>query len=154
MNYYRVLLALLLLSLVKIAPALAEEPILGTWAVTDAKVAPWYDGGGAKPNIDPKLLHATLVFAKDSVKGPSAVACNKVRYTVNMIGPEDLFEGGLKNPAKDAAALGFKGGKITSINEGCLRSDADLEMDFPMIDKDTALFGLNNVVYTMKRAAH
>ena len=65
--------------------------------------------------------------------------------------PEGLFQGVLRNPAKDAAALGFKGDKITSVNEGCLKSDADLEMDFALLDEDTAMFGLDNVVYKMKR---
>src|SRR5579885_1359302 len=151
MNRYRWMPAVLLLSLAPTAPALAEEPILGTWTVISSQVAPWYDGGGAKPDVDPALAHATIVFAKDSVKGPRAVNCNKVKYTVSTVGPEDLFEGGLKNPAKDAAALGFKTDKITSINEGCLRTDADMEMDFAMIDKENAVFGLNNVVYKMKR---
>jgi len=135
------------------APALAESPMTGTWNVVDAKTGPWYDGNGAKPDIDPELAHAKIVLTNTSVQGPSAVGCAKVKFTVSTVPPEYLFQGVLKNPKKDAAALGFKSEKITSVNEGCIRSDADMEMDFALIDKDTAVFGLNNVVYTMKRVA-
>ena len=32
-----------------------------------------------------------------------------------------------------------------------MRNDADIEMDFHLVDRDTAIFGLNNVIYRMKR---
>jgi hypothetical protein len=152
MDARRSALACLILLLLPVTPAAAQEAFLGTWKVTDAKVAPWYDGNGANPVIDPKLAHATITLAKNSIKGPQPLGCRKVKYTVSTVGPEDLFEGGLKNPKQDAAALGFKSDKIVSANEGCMSIDADIEMDFPMIDNDTIVFGLNNVVYTMKRA--
>jgi hypothetical protein len=152
MRATRLYLACLSLAALAVTPAFAADTYLGTWKVTDAKVAPWYDGNGAKPDIDPKLAHATLTFAKSSIKAPAPLGCKKVKYTVSTVGPEDLFEGGLKNPQKDAAALGFKSNKIMSVNEGCLRSDADIEMDYAFVDNDTAVFGLNNVIYTMKRA--
>jgi hypothetical protein len=135
------------------APAWAESPMTGTWNIVEAKVGPWYDGGGAKPDIDPKLAHAKLVFTEKSVQGPSPLNCAKVKFTVSTVGPEDLFQGVLKNPKKDSTDLGFKSQKITSVNEGCLRTDADLEIDFAMVDHDTAMFGLNNVVYKMKRVS-
>ena len=152
MSSTRLILACLSVVLFSVTPAWAS-PLLGNWKVTDAKVAPWYDGNGAKPDIDPKLAHATLVFAKDSVKGPDPLGCKKVKYTASTVAPDYLFEGGLRNPKADAAALGFKNDKITSINAGCIRSDADLEMDYAFIDNDTAVFGLNDIIYTMKRAA-
>jgi len=133
------------------APAWAENPMTGTWTVVEAKVGPWYDGNGAKPEIDPKLARAKVVITKTSVQGPSPLGCAKAKFTVSTVGPESLFQGVLKNPAKDAAALGFKEAKITSVNEGCLRSDADLEMDFALVDHDTVMFGLNNMVYKMTR---
>lgn len=152
MRATRLYLVCLSLAALAVTPAFAAHTYLGTWKVTDAKAAPWYDGNGAKPDIDAKFAHATLTFAKSSIKGPAPLGCKKVKYTVSTVGPEDLFEGGLKNPQKDAAALGFKNNKIMSVNEGCLRSDADIEMDYAFIDNDTALFGLDNVIYTMKRA--
>ena len=34
---------------------------------------------------------------------------------------------------------------------GCDRPDADQEMDYAMADKNTAMFGLNDHIYIMKR---
>lgn len=53
---------------------------------------------------------------------------------------------------KQAAALGFASEKIVSLNMGCVSNDADIEMDFALVDHDTAVFGLNNVIYRMVRA--
>src|ERR1700680_3223502 len=92
----RLIFACLSVVLLSVAPAWAS-PLLGTWNVTDAKVAPWYDGNGAKPDIDPKLAYATLVFANDSVKGPDPLGCKKVKYAASNVGPDYLFEGSLKN---------------------------------------------------------
>ena len=153
MRAARLHLVCLLLAALAVTPAFAADAYQGTWKVVDAKVAPWYDGNGAKPDIDATLAHATLTFAKSSIKGPAPLGCKKVKYTVSTVGPEDLFEGGLKNPQKDAATLGFKSNKIMSVNEGCLRSDADVEMDYAFVDNDTALFGLDNVIYPIKRVA-
>jgi hypothetical protein len=152
MRAARLHLVCLSLAALAVTPAFAADTYLGTWMVSDAKVAPWYDGNGAKPDIDAKLAHATFTFAKGSITALAPLGCKKVKYTVSTVGPEDLFEGGLKNPQKDATALGFKNNKIMSVNEGCLSSDADIEMDYAFVDNDTALFGLNNVIYTMKRA--
>ena len=131
--------------------AWAESPMSGAWKVVEANVAPWVDGKSAKPEIDPKIANAKLIFTENSVQGPHPLGCAKAKFTVSAVGAEYLFQGGLKNPKPDAAALGFKVEKITSVNESCLRTDADVEMDFALIDQDTAVFGLDNVIYKMKR---
>jgi hypothetical protein len=146
-------LSLLLIVLcLGVFPSLAAESLIGTWTVIEAKTGPWYDGSGAKPEVDPKLAHATFVFTANSATGPLPIGCGKAKFTTSVVGSDYLFEGGLKDPKKDAAGLGFKSDKITSVNEGCLKPDADMEMDIAFIDSDTAVFGLNNVVYKMKRA--
>ncbi len=152
MSRLALIFASLSLALISTAPASASNSYLGAWKVTDAKADPWYNGNGAKPDIDPKLAHATIVFAKTSITGPQPLGCKKVKYTLSTVGPEDLFEGGLKNPKQDAATLGFKSDKITSFNEGCMNG-GDIEMDFPMADDNTIVFELNNVFYTMKRVS-
>lgn len=135
------------------ADATAANPFLGTWTVTDGKTAPWYDGvNGAKPVLDPTFKGKTIVFAENSASGSPVVACDKVLYTVTEVTPDLLFEGALKNPAADAAALGFKGDKIKTMNEACDVETGDMELDFPMVDDDTLLLGMNNMVYTLKRA--
>ena len=134
-------------------PAAVQDVFAGGWAVTDAQPAPWVDGSAEnQPDIDDAIRHGRFTFGKDSVEGPPPFNCRKVQYTVSEVGPDYLFEGGLTDPAKQAAALGFTSDKIVSLNMGCISSDADIEMDFDLVDRDTAVFALNNVIYRMVRA--
>ena len=145
--------ALLALALAGAADAkgASANPFLGSWKVTSAKIGPWYDGNGAKPQMDPALDGKTLTFSAMTASGSKVVGCNKAHYVVSVVGPDMLFEGSLKDPAKDAAALGFKGDKITTMNESCDSKTGDMELDFPMVDEGTILLGLNNMIYTLKR---
>ena len=134
-------------------PAAAQDAFAGTWAVIDAQPAPWVDGSAQnQADIDPVIRSGKFTFRKDSVDGPKPFNCKKVQYTLSEVGPDYLFEGGLTDPVKQASALGFKSQKIKSLNMGCVSSDADIEMDFDLIDRDTAVFALNNVIYKMVRA--
>ena len=126
----------------------------GAWQVTNATVASFYSGDGAKPAADPDLMGKTVVFTPISASGSKVLACPKTIYSAAKVPTDFLFEGNLKNPVKDAAELGFKGEEIVSLNEGCDTKDGDLEFDFPMVDQDTILLGLNNMIYTLKRVAH
>lgn len=132
-------------------PALADNPLTGSWTVEESIVAPWVDVKAAKPEINAQIAKAKLIFTSNGVQGPQPLGCEKAKFTVSTVVPESLFQGGLKNPAKEAAALGFKDSKITSVNATCLRTDADVEMDYALVNSDTAAFGLDNVVYKMKR---
>jgi hypothetical protein len=123
----------------------------GSWQVADAKVASFYDGSGAKPSPDPELIGKTIVIAPTSSSGSKVLTCPKTIYSAAKVPNDFLFEGNLKNPVKDAADLGFKGEEIVSLNLGCDSKDGDLEFDFPMVDQDTILLGLNNMIYTLKR---
>jgi hypothetical protein len=125
----------------------------GSWQVSNAAVASFYDGDGATPAPDPELMGKTIVFAPTSVSGSKTLACSKAIYSAAKVPTDFLFEGNLKNPVKDAAALGFKDEEIVSLSEGCESKDGDLEFDFPMVDPDTILLGLNNMIYTLKRVA-
>jgi hypothetical protein len=133
-------------------PAAAQDVFAGSWQVIDAQPAPWVDGSAQnQPDIEQAIRHSKFTFKKDSVDGPAPFNCKKVQYTLSEVGPDYLFEGGLTDPAKQAAALGFKSDKIVSLNMGCVGNDADIEMDFDLIDHDTAVFALNNVIYKMVR---
>jgi hypothetical protein len=135
------------------APALAQDVFAGTWVVSDAQPAPWVDGSaGTQPAINEAVSHGRFTFKKDSVEGPPPFNCQQVQYEVHEVGPEYLFEGGLTDPAKQAAALGFTSDKIVRLSMGCVSNDADIGMDFDLIDQDTALFALDNVIYKMVRA--
>jgi len=134
------------------APALAQDVFAGTWVVNDDQPAPWVDGTAQnQPDFDQAIRHGKFTFTKESVAGPPPFNCKKVQYTLSEVGPDYLFEGGLTDPVKQAAALGFTSQKIVSLNMGCVSNDADIEMDFDLVDHDTAMFALDNVIYTMVR---
>ena len=153
MRAFRAILAGSCLWLLGSAPALAQNVFAGTWVVSDAQSAPWVDKSvGTQPDIDQAISHGKFTFKKDSVEGPAPFDCKPVQYTPIGAGPDYLFEGGLTDPVKQAAALGFTSQKIVSLRMGCVRNDADIEMDFDLIDHDTAVFALNNVIYKMVRA--
>lgn len=136
------------------SPGLSPGPFLGRWNVIDAEPAPWVDPKDASttPDFDKTLSRMTIVFAPTSIEAPRPFGCKKVMYELQTTEPEGLFEGGLKNPKADAAKLGFKDQKIPSLSEGCVSPQADFDMDFAMVDPDTIVFALNNVIYRLKRA--
>jgi hypothetical protein len=149
----RVLWFASLLCLVAGTPAVAQGVFAGTWQVADAQVATWHrDDPNYTPTIDPKFRHATFVFKKDRLIAPAPFNC-KAHYEIKTVEPGYLFQGAFDqdDPAGHAKALGFKSDKIVNLDFTCLRNDADIEMDFHLVDRDTAIFGLNNVIYTMKR---
>jgi len=58
------------------------------WRVIEAKIAPWVDGKGAKPEIDSGIAKAKLIFTENSVQGPQPLGCAKARFTVSIVGAE------------------------------------------------------------------
>jgi hypothetical protein len=70
-----------------------------------------------------------------------------LKYEIKSHAPDMLFQGGLTDPPKQAAALGFKGTAITTLETGCAS-----ELDFHMVDADIVLFGLNDRIYTLTRS--
>jgi hypothetical protein len=141
-----------LLALSAVRPAAAQEMFAGTWAVVDAQPAPWIDGSsGSQPFASEAMRQGRITFAADRVDGPPPLGCGEARYDVVKAGPEYLFQGGLADPAAQAAALGFGGGEIVHLSLGCVRDGADIGIDFSLVDDDTALFALDNVIYRMVR---
>jgi hypothetical protein len=141
----------LLLALVP-AMAQAQETFAGTWTVIDAQAAPWVDAAAAEPQADPALRGGTITFAADRVDGPPPFGCTQAHYEVKKVGPEFLFQGGLTDPGAQAAALGFIGDDITALSLACVRGEADVSMDFALVDADTAVFALDNIIYRMRRS--
>jgi hypothetical protein len=125
------------------------NPYFGNWTLSAAKIAPWWDEKGDTPVADPAFSKFTL--AADKSSGPPLLTCDKPRYALNMVPPRGLFEGGLPDPVKEATALGFTSSSITVMNFSCQSGNADISLEFPMIDDDTILLGLDNVIYTFKR---
>lgn len=125
------------------------NPFFGSWAMTSAKIAPWWDGKGEEPAPDPAFA-ANVVLAADKSSGPPIVTCDKPAYVLDRTQPQSLFEGNLPDPVKDAAALGFSGDKIVTLNFTCASGAADVSLDFPMKDPSTIMLGLDNVIYTFR----
>ncbi len=144
-------LALLLMLCCMNAPA--QETFAGTWHVVKAEPAPWVAAGSKpQPVAEAAFTHAVFEFRTDRVVGPSWTACRKPKYDLTPLPFDSLFEGGLYDPehgltdAKAAAQrLGFQREPVPSMTTGCS------ELLFHQVDNDTALFGLNNMIYTMKR---
>lgn len=135
-------------------PACAQEMFAGTWQVTDAQPAPWVDGSSStQPDVNEAMRAGRITFAKDRVDGPPPLGCDRARYETNDVGPDYLFQGGLADPARQAAALGFTSDRIVALSMSCIRDDADIGMDFALVDDNTAMFALDNVIYTMVRTA-
>jgi hypothetical protein len=140
-----VLLALVL------RPAGAQEMFAGSWSVVGAQPAPWVDTPGSAPPVNEAMRQGRITFAADRVDGPPPLGCAQPRYEIVRAGPDYLFQGGLSDPATQAAALGFGAGEIVHLSLACVRDDADIGMDFSLVDENTALFALDNVIYRMVR---
>ena len=126
------------------------NPFFGSWAMSSAKIAPWWDGEGDEPAADPAFAGNVILGANKS-SGPALLNCDKPRYAVNVASPRGLFGGNLPDAAKDAAALGFASDEITTMTFTCADGLSDVSLNFPMIDDDTIMLGLDNVLYTLKR---
>jgi len=130
-------------------PAVPENPFFGRWQLTHAQVAPWWDGKGETPLADPAFTAVT--FAPDKSSGPPLVTCDKPKYSVSVVKAPGLFEGSLADPFPQARMLGFMKQDITMMSFGCASGTADISLDFPMLDDDTIMLGLDNVIYTLTR---
>lgn len=148
----RNLAAAALLALPAGGPAAAQKMFAGSWTVVDAQPAPWVDAAAAPPAVDAAMRQGRITFAADRAEGPPPLGCGQARYEIVRAGPEYLFQGGLADPAAQAAALGFAAGEIVHLSLACVRDNADIGMDFSLVDADTALFALDNVIYRMVRA--
>ncbi len=131
--------------------ASAQEAFGGKWRVVKAEPAPWA-AIGAKRHAEADFAHASFEFRANRIIGPSWTACRKPKYDLTPQAFDSLFEGGLSDPEhglKDAAALahrlGFQREPVPSMISSCS------ELLFHLSDSDTALFALNNMIYTMKR---
>ena len=150
-------LALLLMILIAASaahPSKAQGVFAGRWTVVGEQPAPWLKGDKTlKALPEAALAKATIVFRADAVEAPSPLGCRGTHHKIENVPPEGLFEGGLDDPDRGmtdakgaAAALGFKSDSIPTLESGCA------EMNYHMVDPDTLLFALDNVIYTLKRA--
>jgi hypothetical protein len=130
-------------------PIIPSNPFFGKWQLTRAQVAPWWDKKGETPLADPALTMLTFEPSKSS--GAPIVACDKPKYSVSLATPPGLFQGNLAEPFSEARMLGFMDKEITVLNFGCESGGADVSLDFPMLNEDTIMLGLDNMIYTLSR---
>ena len=126
-------------------------PFLGHWRQSAVVIAPWWNGKGDAPEADPEFGLKDTVLTAASSYGPGIVNCEEAVYSPTSLPLDSLFEGGLKDPAKDAARLGIEGSDIPTILQGCKSSTGDLELLFHLTDPDTLMLALDNMIYTLKR---
>ncbi len=126
--------------------ARAQEAFAGSWSVSKAEPAPWAEKASGAGGEARTLLGKQVDILPNRINGPRQLGCGKLKYKITNYAPDMLFQGGLTAPDKQAAALGFKGASIKTLETGCGN-----ESDFHMVDADTILFGLNDRVYTLTR---
>jgi len=141
--------------LIRLASA-SDAFYLGTWKITSAVVAPWSDPARKPDAVEMKTLAGTTVmFTANAIRGPRALACSALRYRVRNDPADMLFQGAFgemharnnaSDPAKIAAALGFRGSRWKTLETGCGN-----EIDYHFLDSTNAAFGLNDYVYFLKK---
>ena len=145
---------LLVASLLGGSPALAADiPILGDWIIVDAIVAPWIAEGVDDKTylLDGKAhLHMKVTFQPDRVisKDP-VIGCTNASYERTLYPPRALFQGSLPEPDQIEIArnLGFPSGEIPGFDVACSTG----VFSYHFADRDTLLFALDNVIYTLER---
>ncbi|MEP6765146.1 MAG: hypothetical protein ABJB66_12575 [Gemmatimonadaceae bacterium] len=122
----------------------AQGAYAGTWTVDSWKPAPWLSAADAR-TVKPStpLQGRTITFTKAKIVAPQPIACSNPKYEIKSVAFDQLFEGGLRKPATEAPALGFKA-PVKTLMPGC-------DMEFHSIDASTVKFALDNVIYTMTR---
>jgi hypothetical protein len=125
----------------------AKLEFLGTWTVTTSEPAPWTDAAEKPVASDLKaLIGHTVSFRSDAIEAPVPLKCRKPHYVIKQYPPDMLFQGGLTESEKQAAALGFVDKTITTVETGC-----EGAFDFHFLNSDSALFALNNRIYRIQR---
>lgn len=139
------------------AGAFAADPFyLGAWKISSAVVAPWWVSPGQPDAAESKtFVGKTVVIKPAEIVGPGLLACKGPKYKVVTVPAEGLFQGAFDemrrhdksvDPLRMAAKVGFRGTSWKSLQTGCAN-----ELDFHFVDPNTAEFGLNNYVYTLKK---
>ena len=124
-------------------------PPQAEWHIERGVVAPW---APAKTSLPPDrgLAGKSLRFTATRVEAPEPLACAAARYEFVLTPAPGLFQGSLPPPAEQAArALGVAHLPLLSLRVSC---DGGI-FDYHLIASGRALLGLDNVVWTLTRAA-
>jgi len=137
-------------------PALAQERFAGDWVVASAVPAPW--ASSPKDPTDEaeakRFLGKRLVISGSVLRAPEPLGCTKPKFDFRDAAADTLFEGSLNadgadkptDPVAAARGLGLTQKTVRAMTASCS------EVEFLLADPDTMLFGLNNRIFTAKRA--
>ena len=131
----------------------AEVSIIGDWQIVEATPGPWTDAADrpALMSEGKRMLKLVISFAASQVHSKNrAFNCTRgVIYEPNSLDPDSIFSGNLPEPNPTAAALrmGFGRSGIPGVDVKCINAI----YTFHFRDPNTALFNLDNVIYTLKR---
>lgn len=135
-------------------PAYAVMPVnplrpdfLGAWTIVASRPAPWQTAAFPSDAAEMKRLTGSrLVFAGDRIAAPAPLSCRGPHYQMRDYTTDMLFQGGLTAPRRQAAMLGFLKPTVRTLETGCEGAS-----EFHFVDPGTAMFALNNRIYTVKR---
>ncbi|MBM3530083.1 MAG: hypothetical protein FJX62_18530 [Alphaproteobacteria bacterium] len=142
-----------LLASAEIGTRAQDISIVGTWEIVEMAPAPWTkeDDHKALMAQGRGLLKLAITFAPNNVTSKFKLfQCKRgVSYEHGPLQVDSLFQGNLPepNPTAHALRLGFPRGDIPSADVRCVNAS----FSFHFRDRNTALFALNNVIYTLKR---
>lgn len=151
------MLGRILLFVICAASAFSADSIyIGTWKIESAVAAPWWtDRQPPDPAEMKALVGKTITITEKSVAGPRQFACRNPHYELKDYTADMLYQGSFGemrerdksvDPAKVAAAAGFRGSSWKTLETGCGK-----EIDYHFLDPNTASFGLNNYLYKLKK---
>jgi hypothetical protein len=125
----------------------APTPFLGVWRIIETRVAPWAKPGESafSPEEQRALVGSTVTYGKRAITARAPLGCAGPHYRWHDVAPDYLFQGTLTDPVNQARALGF-GATIATLETGC-----EGLIDFHFVDGRTAMFALNNMIYTLKK---
>jgi hypothetical protein len=133
------------------APAQARYlrfPVYGVWMITRATPAPWTDGQyTSDPFLAQSWVGKKVIFRWDIIDAPFPLGCDAPNYRTVEVPPDGLFQGNLTSPVIQAQALGFRAGAPVTT----LETDCEHIIDYHFIDRSTAMFALDNMIYTLRR---
>lgn len=125
-----------------------DVPFFGVWMITKAAPASWTDAAHTSdPFLAQRWVGKKVIFLWDGIDAPAPLGCGGAAYRTVEVPPDYLFQGNLTQPIMQAQALGFRAGAPVRT----LQTDCEGAIDFHFVNLNTAMFALDNTIYTMRK---
>ncbi len=128
----------------------ADQTLLGAWEITGGVMAPWVSKQSDEEKQEMATLKGqTITFKAHEIIAKSVLGCTEAGYEVTHYPAEALFQGSLPEgrQAEVAASLGLPAGEVPGMDVACSTG----LFSYHFKDAATAMFALDNVIYTLKR---